>query len=73
LQRLPDLARAAPVIPKVLRREILKWVVDPALNDALGVDIDHGRQHLRHRQDRWLGRGIGLGKETRRRQQKNRA
>src|SRR5206468_8712122 len=41
LQRLTDLAGPAPIVPKELRVEVVKWIANGAANDSLGIDVDH--------------------------------
>jgi hypothetical protein len=61
LQRLPDLARLAPVISEILGGEILERIAHPAFHDALRVNVHDRRQNFCHCEDRGLRRRIGLG------------
>jgi hypothetical protein len=60
LQRLTDFAGPKPVVTEELRVKIVKRVAHGAFNDALGIDIHHRRQNLRHSQNSWFRSRIGL-------------
>src|SRR5438128_11255275 len=60
LQCLPNLARPSAVITKKLRVKIFDWITHRTANHTLGIDVDQGWPNFRDRQDRRLGRRIGL-------------
>ena len=48
------------LVAEELRVKILKRIAHRASDHALGINIDHGRQDFRHRQNGWFRSRIGL-------------